>query len=146
MKTKLAQRQGKCGTFLEKNLFPIYAGKGSLKELVETKGAIHLDTNSEIFGLESSETVFSRNVHFENFGQPLEVFHVSEISEIPETFSGGRSIWEKNSQFSVRNQFKWNSNFRIVRFENFGQPLEVDHSFRNVGITGNFLFHLTDEI
>ena len=40
-------------------------------------------------------------------------------------------------------EIKWNSNFPIVHFENFGQPLEVYHFFRNVGITGNFLFHLT---
>ena len=49
-----------------------------------------------------------------------------------------RSIWAKFRNFPSR--IKWN--IRNVHFGNFGQTLEVGHFFRNVGITGNFLFHL----
>ena len=77
-----------------------------------------------------------RNVYFENFGQSLEVCHFSEILEIPEISWGAIHLWKK---FGI---FRSESNGTVI-YGNFGQPLKVDHFFRNVGITGKFLFHLT---
>ena len=57
-------------------------------------GAIHLSKNFGIFGSEGKWNSNFRNVHFENFGQPLEVVNFSEISELPGIFC---SIWHFSS-------------------------------------------------
>ena len=72
--------------------------------------------------------VFSETFLSRIFGQHIEVFHFPEILEIPEISSGRDTFGEKIIRI-FGSESNGTAIFRIIRFENFGQSLEVDHFF-----------------
>ena len=107
---------------LEKPI-PNLRGKGFTQGIGGDKCAIHLDTNSEIFGLESSETVFSRTfiakilVNLSRFSIFL------KYRKFRKLFPGGDPCGKKIRKF----RFGINSNGTVI-FGLFDSKILGNHS------------------